>query len=379
MTTKNLRNKYDVLFFADRLPPLVGGMEMHAKYFIEHFTNHHLFQIKSIVTKDGNGANMLVLNGEKINGDFTALNSKPDIIFFNSGRWIEELRTIKKTFPFAKFIYRTGGNEILKAPLESSDILDHKARQSYWVKTINSTIDLLITNSDYTENRLREIGITCSFEKCVGGVNISALNILKTYNEVLTIFCSARFVPYKNHSLMLTVLSKLRLKGYEFKLKLAGDGPLLEEAKKQVALDSKLNAIVEFLGVLDNESACKEIANADIYMQFSKDQIIEVPGGSYIHSEGMGRSILEALSAGIFVVAGNSGALSEIVTEERGILLDLSDLEKTIGQIENILKNPPNKLPFEDKFSWLRIFNRYEQIFAQYKVQKNDIVSYGKM
>lgn len=28
-------SRLGILFFADRLPPLIGGMEMHAKYFIE--------------------------------------------------------------------------------------------------------------------------------------------------------------------------------------------------------------------------------------------------------------------------------------------------------------------------------------------------------
>ena len=51
----------DVLFFADRLPPLIGGMEMHARYFIEYFTDHKRFPLSGIVTKNEGGENCLVL------------------------------------------------------------------------------------------------------------------------------------------------------------------------------------------------------------------------------------------------------------------------------------------------------------------------------
>lgn len=361
-------NQPNILFFADRLPPLIGGMEMHAKYFIDHFTNHSQFPISGIITKDVNWQDYLISNKGKHTVDIDNLAKlfDPAIIFFNSGRWIEELKQIRKMFPQTKFIYRTGGNEIIQAPLTHKKIPDHSLRQSYWIQTLNDSIDLLITNSTYTETRLRNLGITCLFERFVGGVNISALKSLKVSDKKnpLTFFCAARFVPYKNHSLMLSVLHQLVLRGYNFRLRLAGNGPLLEQAKEQV-LKSNLSSVVEFLGVLDNEETCNEIANADIYMQFSTDQITEVPGGSYVHSEGMGRSILEALTAGTFIIAGKSGALPEIITTERGLLVNPDNLVETTDQIEQILKRPLTKLPFLDKFGWPKIFKRYEELFEE--------------
>ncbi|MBK6534181.1 MAG: hypothetical protein IPF99_32820 [Deltaproteobacteria bacterium] len=54
------------------------------------------------------------------------------MVFFNSGRWIEDLPRLRASFPRALFVYRTGGNEILKAPLERVVIADHLARQAHW-------------------------------------------------------------------------------------------------------------------------------------------------------------------------------------------------------------------------------------------------------
>lgn len=352
-----------ILFFADRLPPLFGGVEMHARYFIEYFTDHSQFPLAGIVTKCGQNRDCLVTKKglHPIQLEDLPQLFKPDFVFFNSGRWIEQLSCIKQMLPAAGFLYRTGGNEILKAPLEYQQISDHTLRQSYWVKTLNQTIDILITNSAYTEERLHKLGIMCRFCRCVGGVNVSALKTpdLPAFDPPV-IFCAARFVPYKNHSLMLSVIRELVSRGHRFQVRLAGDGPLLKQAQEQVIKD-QLASVVTFLGPLDNTEACQEMTRATIYMQLSSDQEIEVPGGSYIHSEGMGRSILEALTAGVFVLAGRSGALPEIVMEDRGMLVELNHIKQITDQIEPIFQNLPNRQPFIDTYSWANIFKSYEE------------------
>lgn len=357
--------KKNILFFADRLPPLVGGMEMHAKYFIEYFSNHQNFPIIGTITKNKKGNDSLILNYKNIETNLNALNEtlNPDIIFFNSGRWIEELVQIHSLFPNAKFIFRTGGNEILKAPLVKNNHSNHKVRQSYWVKAINDNIDILITNSSYTEERLRTLGVEVPFKLFVGGVSVSELqNITLRRNDLVTIFCAARFVPYKNHELMISVINNLVMRGLKFKVKFAGDGPLLTKIKQQVQ-ECNLNSTVNFLGVLDNSDTCREIYNADIYMQLSKDELTKVEGGSYIHSEGMGRSILEALSAGTFVIAGKSGALPEIVKPPQGLLVDLDNVKKITDQIDPIIQNTPIKMAIQTNFDWKKVFMGYEKLF----------------
>ncbi len=337
-----------ILFFA--VPGSIGGMEMHAEYFIQHFSSHERFPIAGIITKN--------------NENYQRYN--PAFLFFNSGHWIEELEELRQLFPKSVFIYRTGGNEILKAPLIHQQIPDHASRLSYWVTTLNSTLDVLITNSAYTENRLRTAGITSPFLRCIGGVNTAALQSPTVIDQdPPTIFCAARFVPYKNHALLLSVIRLLVLRGHKLRVRLAGDGPLLESAKQQVAQDG-LSQVVQFLGPLDNRKVCQEISQAQFYMQLSTDHLTEVPGGSYIHAEGMGRSILEALTAGTFVIAGRSGALPEIVTEDRGLLVDLNSAEQIADTVEPFLKQLPKKAPFFDGYCWNKIFKRYEHVFASH-------------
>jgi len=359
----------NILFFADRLPPLPGGMEVHAGYFIEYFTNHPRFTLAGVITKNGKGEDCLVKGTDKflINLKELPESFAPTFVFFNSGRWIEELRQIRNLFPSPTFLYRTGGNEIIKAPLPHNQIPDHSSRQTYWASTLNETIDLMITNSAFTEARLRALDLTCPFVRVVGGVNTAALKTKDTPHNTqpIRIFCAARFVPYKNHGLLISLIQNLTLRGHNIKLRLAGDGPLFTQIQQQVQ-QYELRPNVEFLGVLDNKQTCQEITQADIYMQLSRDYVTEVEGGSYIHSEGMGRSILEALTAGTFVIAGNSGAFSEIVTKERGLLVDLDNINQITDKIEGIIKNPPPRQPFMNDYCWANIFKRYERILEDF-------------
>ncbi len=354
-----------ILFFADHLPPLIGGMEIHAGYFIEYFRHHPYFSLTGIITKNPDNQDCRIQSQTLIPVKILDLQKyfSPSIVFFNSGCWIEEFNKIKNIFPDAIFFYRTGGNEISKAGLIKNFNTDHSVRQSYWANTINDCIDKLITNSLYTENRLQKMGITCPFARCVGGVNTAILkNIRKNPVSEIIIFCAARFVPYKNHALLVSIVCLLINRGYNIQLRLAGDGPLFNKIKEQV-LSGNIDSSVKFLGILNHEKTCQEISQAHIYMQFSIDLLTNVPGGAYIHSEGMGRSILEALTAGTFVVAINSGALSEIVVAERGLLLKLENLKTMADKIEKVLQNIPYSLPKIEIFSWGKIFERYEKLF----------------
>ena len=346
-----------IFFFADRLPPLVGGVEMHAAAFIKYFKQHPRFPLARIITQPK----------EELPHQL-----QPTFLFFNSGRWIEELKKLRNQFPRAFFLYRTGGNEILKAPLTELKISSHSQRQAYWATTINQTIDLLITNSVYTEGRLREVGVTTPFARFVGGVNASLLRPkAQEKNERPILFCAARFVPYKNHLLLLATLKELTQKGLSLCLRLAGDGPLLPEAKSYVQ-KANLGSSVQFLGKINNNKVCAEIAKSDIYIQLSGNHQVQLPGGKYLHSEGMGRSILEAITAGTFVIAGESGALPEIVTQDRGILVKLGDRKAIADEVEKSIQNLPLKKKFTNVYCWTHIFKKYEKLYE-------NLISHRKM
>lgn len=360
--------KHPVILFADKLPPKYGGMELHAGYFIQYFKNHPLYPLEGIITKNFLGKDHFI--SDKADQEISLHDirhlTNPKIVFFNSGHWIEDLGLLASVFRKSKFIYRTGGNEIIKADLSKQIKMNHALRQQYWTDAINKYIDLLITNSNFTEKRLSDIGIHTQFFRCVGGVNVAAIpkkSSVENEDETIRMFCAARFVPYKNHNLLIKVFHELVKRGYNINLSLAGDGPLLPSIKELVKKNN-LELSTNFLGVTDNTSVCEEIAKANIYIQLSSDYLTAVDEGAYIHCEGMGRSILEAISAGTFIIAGNSGALPELVFGDRGILVDIDNPKNIANKIEPFLKNPA-KPPQLATYCWKKVFAQYEVIMKK--------------
>ena len=359
-----------ILLFADRLPPLVGGMEVHAGSFIDYFKNHCNFPLQGVITKNCSGQDCIWTPESLSPVELTALPNlfipNPDILFFNSGRWIEDLEQIKQLFPQSAIVYRTGGNEIIKAPLERAKIPFHSDRQKYWRDQINKHVDILISNSVYTESRLIEVGIEPSiFFRCVGGVNIFdnvSAEIRKGPKSPPVFFSAARFVPYKNHHLLLEVFGIIAKKGWNFKLRLAGDGPLLDSMKIKVQ-EIGLSPNTEFIGSISNDQVLREICNSDYFVQLSSEYETIVEGGKYLHAEGMGRAILEAISLGVFVISSNAGALPEIVSPDRGLLVDLSTAERIATDIERLLVNPPPKPLGTKEYLWPKYFLQYEKIW----------------
>lgn len=361
-----------ILFFSNQLLEEYGGMEMHGKHFIKYFEKNKDYKIVGVISKDKNDDNCLIINGSinqiKLNESLSQFYNEVDVIFFNSGHWINELEALKVKFTNTLFVYRTGGNEIIKAPLDKNIISNHIERQKYWATTINKNIDVLVTNSNYTEKRLIDIGVEQSlFYKNVGGVNVSDF---KNFKEEKTEFnkfsfvCAARFVHYKNHEKLIEVFKILKERGYSVELLLIGDGSLLDKCK---ALVSKygLKDSVFFKGPQDNLQVLKSIYNAMYYIQLSAEFKIEVPGGSYIHAEGMGRSILEAISLGTHVITTNTGALSEIINAQTGTLINTSSVQDIAEIIIGLITTNQSKMRMSTMYSWENYFAKYDQLFKE--------------
>jgi len=107
----------------------------------------------------------------------------------------------------------------------------------------------------------------------------------------------ARFEPQKDHATLFRALAEL--KSLEWDLDLIGDGPLLPQARRLCA-SLGLEARVNFCGPVDTVPVL--LSRAQIYLLIS-------------NWEGFPRSILEAMRAGLPVVASRVGGVAEAVEE----------------------------------------------------------------
>lgn len=147
--------------------------------------------------------------------------------------------------------------------------------------------------------------------------DFSKKNVEKKYDLLIV----AHMTPIKNHKLLFNSIKELKNENIFLKLACVGDGELLEENKKFV-LENGLQNSISFLGAFND--CTKLYCESKIFVLSS---IVE---GNPI-------SILEAMNAGLPIVAPRVGGIGDVVKENRnGLLFDVNDL--------NGLKNAIKKL-----------------------------------
>ena len=134
--------------------------------------------------------------------------------------------------------------------------------------------------------------------------------ILDLDNNKLLFISVANLVPYKDYFSILTALKQLKVDGQIFYYLILGDGPLRNKIEEKIDEYNLMNEIRIF-GNVPNVNEYLKIS--DIFIHSSK-------------GEGCSNAILEAMAAGLPIVASNTGGTSEIVTAENGILFEYKNV-----------------------------------------------------
>ena len=349
-----------VILFVQGDTTTIGGMEEHGWAMVEWMLKNGVeYNVIRFDSKQ-NGEPQFQVEGI---GSMSLGEMKEKIpckvLFHNTGHLIEQFAELKDAFPESIQVYRTGGNEVLQARLQNESF-SHFERQMFWVDSINESIDILVTNSEFTEFRYENLGISRKlFLRAVGGTNLPLPNQKPTNSEdELILFCAARFVTYKNHYTLIELMSRLIENGFRVKLYLAGGGPLLDNIKSQVKSMDLSNYVV-FLGEISPEEVTNFLSITDVYIQLSIEENRIVEGGSYIHTEGMGRSVLAAISSGTWIIAGNAGALPEIVYGARGVTVNPYDADQAMHALDRWLGNGCPRTEQTREYSWDNYFEKY--------------------
>ena len=127
----------------------------------------------------------------------------------------------------------------------------------------------------------------------------------------------------KNHSIFLRAAARLHAKYPNLEFVLAGDGPLrgqLEQEAQSLGLGDR--AI--FLG--DRRDIPAVLASLDVSVLPSQ-------------SESLSNSILESMAAGVPVVATNVGGNPELITSERGFLVEPDNDSALADALDRLLRD----------------------------------------
>jgi glycosyltransferase involved in cell wall biosynthesis len=161
---------------------------------------------------------------------------------------------------------------------------------------------------------------------------------------------------YKNHSGFLRIAAQIHQHMPDVEFLLVGDGPLRQELEREAA-SLGLGASAIFLG--DRQDMPAVLASLDVAVLTSD-------------SESLSNVALEAMAAGLPVIAYGVGGNSELVSDQRGALIPAGNETSFADAVEKLLADSAlreqlgsNALQFtQENFSLDRVRQRYVELYV---------------
>ena len=198
--------------------------------------------------------------------------------------------------------------------------------KSFIINNLSQTYSISDAGKIYFEQYLnRNLNNKVTVSR-LGKYNSRQPNMNKRPDSVLICSCS-NLIPVKQVDKIIEVISHVQTKNIRWVH--FGDGPLRLELE-QSSQEKLLNVEYEFRGIVANDKIL------DFYAENHVDLFINLSA-----SEGIPVSIMEALSAGIPVVATNVGGTAEVVNSKNGFLIsvdfDCNNVAEIIDDYLNLL------------------------------------------
>ena len=130
--------------------------------------------------------------------------------------------------------------------------------------------------------------------------------------------------PQKGHRYLIDAVGLLRDDGLPLRVAIAGDGPLRESLRLQIE-QLNLSRSVRLLGEV-----------GDVYGLLRKARLF-VMASEY---EGLPMAILEAMMAGLPIVATRVGGLPEVIRDDTGILIEPRSPSEIAAAMKHVLARP---------------------------------------
>jgi glycosyltransferase involved in cell wall biosynthesis len=219
--------------------------------------------------------------------------------------------------------------DVLEYPKKTGGIL--WAAHLRYAKAAAKTADAVITPSNYMKEKLvRVFGLPDEKVFVIPvGVNEDVFAVKRKEREKdgqIRLLFVGRLVREKGLDVLLKALKKVLQKRPKTHLTIIGEGPLKNEYKR----------LAENLGITKNITFVGWIQREKILAYFSESDLLAVPS----LKENFPRITLEAMGAGLPVIASSVGGVSEQITDGvDGILFKAGDLEDLARKLEDMTEN----------------------------------------
>lgn len=239
-------------------------------------------------------------------------------------------RLLKVRFPKLKTIYTVHGFHFYKgAPIVNWGIY-------YPIERIMANYtDTIITMNSEDYERARKFKVKNTQKVNGVGVDLNTYNLelfdknearkkLNLAKDDFIILMIAEINQNKNHKQVINALDILKKRGINVKVICAGDGPLMEDLKKDVT-NKKLTENIQFLG--NRRDINELIIASDIGILTS-------------FREGLPRNIMELMACEKPVIGTNIRGIRDLIIDSfNGYLVNVNDSTDTAKKIEILFKN----------------------------------------
>lgn len=203
---------------------------------------------------------------------------------------------------------------------------ENKGYKAY--KLIEKVLTILpakiICVCDYDANMYKKISIRPSgVIKINNGMKMVDISEKKFENNgVVKFITAARFEPQKDYDTLFRAFLLIKERGYSFELHVYGNGQQENHIKKMFSAMSE----VKFCGVSDNFH--EKLIACDVFILSA-------------HWEGLPRSIIEAMSCALPIIASDVGGVRELIScGHNGYLIEHLDYKNMADKIQDYICNP---------------------------------------
>jgi len=244
-------------------------------------------------------------------------------------------------------------------PFERGSARASMALQARWEAENARRADLVITISEYCKQRLQELyGVRGSIAIVPELIDLETWRRLFRANPAtkpageFTVLSVCRFYPRKRLALLLRAAHLLRRQIPELRVRVVGGGP---ESASLLRLwrELRLEPIVEWVGEAPRHELAREYNRADVFCLPSVQ-------------EGFGIAFLEAMAAGMPIVAARAAAVPEVV--RHGVLVEPENANALADGIwrlwrDPILRSTIRQQQFKDveEYEMIRVTRRFLQ------------------
>lgn len=146
------------------------------------------------------------------------------------------------------------------------------------------------------------------------------------------LFCCARLHPAKGHDTLLQALALLRQRGIDARLRIAGDADPAHDHYRahlqSLARQLDIAHAAHWLGAIAEPMVARELERAQVFVLASR-------------AEPLGVSLMEAMAAGLPVVATSAGGVPELIRDGvDGLLVPPGQPPALADAIERVLRDP---------------------------------------